>query len=96
MFTFWNYYVLKLIDTSTFSDATLSDINVVLCYFLSQYRLFSFIKFCNSFQFCSSFLKKSEVIFLNSITLIWEHKKSFTVVYNDKKKFEMGLREMRI
>ena len=32
MFTFWNYYVLKLLrlETITFSDATLSDINVVL------------------------------------------------------------------
>ncbi len=39
-FTFWNYYVLKLLrlETITFSDATLSDINVVLCYVLSQYR----------------------------------------------------------
>jgi hypothetical protein len=38
MFTFWNYYVLKLLrlETITFSDATLSDINVVLCYVLSQ------------------------------------------------------------
>jgi hypothetical protein len=40
MFTLWNYYVLKLLrsETITFSDATLSDINVVLCYVLSQYR----------------------------------------------------------
>jgi hypothetical protein len=31
MFTFWNHYVLKLLrlETITFSDATLSDINVV-------------------------------------------------------------------
>jgi hypothetical protein len=38
-FTFWNYYVLKLLrlETVTFSDATLSDINIVLCYVLSQY-----------------------------------------------------------
>jgi hypothetical protein len=38
-FTFWNYYVLKLLrlETITFSDATLSDINIVLCYVLSQY-----------------------------------------------------------
>ncbi len=38
-FTFWNYYVLKLLglETITCSDATLSDINVVLCYVLSQY-----------------------------------------------------------
>ncbi len=38
-FTFWNYYILKLLrlETVTFSDATLSDINVVLCYVLSQY-----------------------------------------------------------
>jgi hypothetical protein len=41
MFTFWNYYVLKLLrlETITFSDATLSDINVVLCYVLSQYHM---------------------------------------------------------
>jgi hypothetical protein len=35
-------YVLKLLrleTTITFSDATLSDINVVLCYVLLQYRL---------------------------------------------------------
>ncbi len=40
MFTFWNYYVLKLscLESIMFSDATLSDINVVLCYVLSQYR----------------------------------------------------------
>jgi hypothetical protein len=40
MFTFWNYYVLELLrlETITFSDAMLSDINVVLCYILSQYR----------------------------------------------------------
>ncbi len=39
-FTFWYYYVLKLLrlETITFSDATLSDINVVLCYVLSKYR----------------------------------------------------------
>jgi hypothetical protein len=32
---------LKLLrlETVTFSDATLSDINVVLCYILSQHRL---------------------------------------------------------
>ena len=42
MFTFWNYYVLKLLglETITFSDAMLSDINVVLCYVLSQYRYY--------------------------------------------------------
>ncbi len=42
-FTFWNYYVLKLLhfETITFSDATLSDINVLLCYILSQYSLSS-------------------------------------------------------
>ncbi len=40
MFTFMIYYVLKLLhlETITFSDAMLSDINVVLCYVLSQYR----------------------------------------------------------
>jgi hypothetical protein len=37
---FWIYYVLKLLrlETITFSDATLSDINVMLCY-ISQYLL---------------------------------------------------------
>ena len=37
-FTFWNSYVLELLrlETITFSDATLSDIDVVLCYILSQ------------------------------------------------------------
>ncbi len=41
MFTFCNYYVLKLLrlETIMFSDATLNNINVVLCYVLSQYRL---------------------------------------------------------
>jgi hypothetical protein len=40
-FLFWNYYVLKLLRLKnvTFSDATLSDINVVLCYVFSQYQL---------------------------------------------------------
>jgi hypothetical protein len=39
MFTFWNYYVLKLLrlETIMFSDAMLSDLNVVLCYVLSQW-----------------------------------------------------------
>jgi hypothetical protein len=42
--TFWNYYVLKLLclETITFSDATLSDINVVLCNVLLQYRWWCF------------------------------------------------------
>ncbi len=41
MFTFWNSYVLKLLrlETISFSDATLSDMNVVWCYVLSQYQL---------------------------------------------------------
>jgi hypothetical protein len=32
-FTFWNYYVLKhlRLETITFSDGTLSEINIVLC-----------------------------------------------------------------
>jgi hypothetical protein len=34
---FWNSYSL---ETITFSDATLSDINLVLCYVLSQYQIF--------------------------------------------------------
>ncbi len=39
-FTFWNYNVLKLLrlESITFTDATLSDINFVLCYVLSQYQ----------------------------------------------------------
>jgi hypothetical protein len=38
---FWNSYVLKLLrlETLTFCDVMLSDINVVRCYVLSQYRL---------------------------------------------------------
>ncbi len=38
--SFWNYYVLKVkcLETVTFSYAKLSDINVVLCYILSQYH----------------------------------------------------------
>jgi hypothetical protein len=34
MFTFWNYFVLKLLrlETFTFSDATLNNLNVVLYY----------------------------------------------------------------
>ena len=41
MFTFWNYHILKLLrlETITFSDATISDINVVLCYALSKYQI---------------------------------------------------------
>ncbi len=37
-FTCWNNDILKLLplETITFNDATLSDINVVLCYVLSQ------------------------------------------------------------
>ncbi len=40
MFMFWKYYVLKLLhlETITFSDATLRDKSVVLCYVLSQYQ----------------------------------------------------------
>ncbi len=35
MFTFWNYYVLKLLrsETIAFSDAMLSDVNVVYAMF---------------------------------------------------------------
>ncbi len=38
-FTYWNSYVFKLLrlETLTSSDVTLSDINVVWCYVLSQY-----------------------------------------------------------
>jgi hypothetical protein len=45
MLTFWNCYILKLLrfETFTFSDATLSDIYVVLCYFLSQYRFYALL-----------------------------------------------------
>ncbi len=47
---FWNYYVLKLLrlENITFSDVTLSDINVVLCYALSQYPI--------SIHFCKKYL----------------------------------------
>jgi len=43
-FTFWNSYVWKLLrlETLTFSDVTLSDINVVWCYVLSQYLIFKY------------------------------------------------------
>ncbi len=39
-FTFWNFYVLKLLswETLTFSYVTLIDINVVWCYVMSQYQ----------------------------------------------------------
>ncbi len=45
MFKFWNYYVLKLLrlETIMFSDATLSDINVVLSYGLLQHHFFGFL-----------------------------------------------------
>jgi hypothetical protein len=45
-FTFWNFYVLKLLrlETITFRDATLSDINGVLCYILLQYHNFLELK----------------------------------------------------
>ncbi len=41
---FCNYYVLKLLhlETITFRDAMLSNINVALCYVLSQYRRYHF------------------------------------------------------
>ncbi len=43
-FTFSTYYVWQLLcfETITFCDATLSDINVILCYVLSQYPLNEF------------------------------------------------------
>jgi hypothetical protein len=58
-FTFWNYYVLQVLrlETITFSDATLSDINVVLCYVLLQYRTAQF-KFCMKKLLCSSKYKQ--------------------------------------
>ncbi len=45
MLTFWNYYVLKLLrlETITFGDAMLSDINVVLCSVMSQYPKYSWV-----------------------------------------------------
>jgi hypothetical protein len=37
MFSFWNFYILRLLRLEiTFSDDTLTDINVVLCYVFSQ------------------------------------------------------------
>ncbi len=47
--TFCNGYVLKLLrlETITFSDAMLSNINVVLCYVLSQYH-------CNIYRRCET------------------------------------------
>ncbi len=67
-FTFWNSYVLKLLrlETLTFSDVTLSDINVVWCYVLSQYRCgYHFFNrspslLCNY----SSFISSSPVSFI--------------------------------
>jgi hypothetical protein len=54
MFTFRNYYVLKLLrlETITFSVATLSDINVVLCYVLSQYPICSSVAFVSKLSGC--------------------------------------------
>ncbi len=53
-FKFWNYYFLKLLrlETITFSDATLSDINIVLSYVLSQYQLryFFFYSMCKKYK----------------------------------------------
>ncbi len=45
-FTFWNAYVLKLLrlETLTFNDVTLSDINIVGCHVLSQYLHFRYDK----------------------------------------------------
>ncbi len=38
-FMFYNYYVLNLLRLETItSDATLSDINILLCYVLSLYH----------------------------------------------------------
>jgi hypothetical protein len=48
MFKFWNYYVLKLLR-----DATLSDINVVLYYVLSQCR-YCYKRFLSHFKGSSS------------------------------------------
>jgi len=44
MFTFWNYYVLKLLrlETISFSDATLSDINVMLRFVAVPFSLMIF------------------------------------------------------
>ncbi len=40
---FWNPYVKKLLhlEIITYSDATLSDINVVFCYVFLQYHIYS-------------------------------------------------------
>ncbi len=45
-FTLWSYYIVKLLclEIITFSDATLSDINIVLCDIFSQYR-FNTVKY---------------------------------------------------
>jgi hypothetical protein len=50
------YYVLKLLplETITFSDAMLSDINVVLCYVLPQYSANSYVISSYSFLYTPS------------------------------------------
>ncbi len=60
-FTFWNSYILELLrlETLTFSDVTLSDINVVWCYVLSQNPNTSKLScFFNSVQkdYCINFI----------------------------------------
>jgi hypothetical protein len=65
MFTFWNYYVLQLLRLGTiiFSDATLSDLNIVLCYILLQ----------NLYKYSHNFYKHSQGIcnpFKGSLSLL--------------------------
>ncbi len=59
-FTFWNSYVLKLLrlETITFIDVTLSDINVVWCYVLSQYR-FVYYHRRSAYFCCRKFVDRS-------------------------------------
>ncbi len=66
--TFWHYYVLKLLrlETITFSDATLHDINVVLCYVLSQYRIHSL----------PPSLSKSGLKLVCNVNIVYENLKS--------------------
>jgi hypothetical protein len=54
--SFFDVYVLKLLrlETFTFSDAMLSDINVVLCYVLSLYSLDNSLSCHWSILFCLS------------------------------------------
>jgi hypothetical protein len=58
MFTFWNYYVLKLLrlETITFSDATLGDINV-LSQYLRNYCILPLQYISYRLELCNTLIK---------------------------------------